>query len=178
MHAEKELVTLLRLGDSDALSQLYFLHVKPLSYFILKAAKSSVLTEDVVHDTFIKIWDHRSRLDPERSFKSYLYTIARRTLINLLDRMHREKDILTEIKKYEITNPLSTDQILLAKETKQLLNDAIISLSPACRKVFIQCRINGLSHKQAAMVLGVSESTVNNQMGRALKKMKNFYTGL
>ncbi len=62
MYAEKELVTLLRLGDSDALSQLYFLYVKPLSYFILKAAKSPVLTEDVVHDTFIKIWDHRNRL--------------------------------------------------------------------------------------------------------------------
>ncbi|MET3876926.1 RNA polymerase sigma-70 factor [Chitinophaga sp. OAE865] len=172
MHAEKELVALLRQGDREALSQLYFSHVKPLSYFILRAAKSPALTEDVIHDTFIKIWEHRDRLDPEQPFKAYLYTIARRTLINLLNRVRREEHILAEIKKDVIMNPLSTDQIILVKETNKLLSDAIVGLPPGCREVFIQCRVNGLSHKQAATVLGISESTVNNQMGRALKKIK------
>lgn len=173
-HTEKKLILLLQQEDADALSALYFLHVKQLKYFILKAAKSPALTEDVVHDTFIKIWENRMRIDPEQPFKPYLYTIARRRLLNLLKRAQHEGAIVDEMQKYAVTAERSTELLLQYNESNSLLNEAIASLPPQCREVFVRCKIKGLSHKQTAAELGISESTVNNQMGKALKNIKEF----
>lgn len=173
---EKELLTLLREGDANALSRLYYLHVKQLKYFVLRTAKSSLLAEDVVHDTFIKVWENRDKIDAEQLFKPYLYTIARRHLLNLLKRAQHETSIMEEIKKSSTSEENGTELLLDYIESSSIFSEAIKSLPEQRREVFIRCRIQGLTYKQAALELGISESTVNNQMVKALKSIRGFIT--
>jgi len=172
--SEKELLLLLKENDSKALSALYYMHVKPLKYYIIKAAKSPFLTEDIVHDTFIKIWENRSQIDANQPFKPFLYTISKRLLLNLLKRGQHEKHILTEIKKYAITEEHTTELTVNYNESDTLFKEAINSLPTQCREVFVKCRLGGLSYKQVSLELGIAESTINNQMVKALKSIRKF----
>lgn len=175
-HSEKELIILLREGDANALSSLYYLYVKPLKYFVLRTAKSSLLAEDVVHDTFIKIWENRDKINAEQPFKPYLYTIARRHLLNLLKRAQHEVSIMEEMKKSSVSEENATELLIDYTESSSIFSEAINSLPEQRKEVFIRCRIQGLTYKQAAVELGISESTVNNQMVKALKTIRGFIT--
>ncbi|SMD11220.1 RNA polymerase sigma factor [Pedobacter nyackensis] len=173
-YSEKKLLNLLAQGDANALSSLYYLHVKQLNYFVLRTAKSSALAEDVVHDTFIKVWENREKIDCEQQFKPYLYTIARRHLLNLLKRAQHEVNIMEEIKKSTVSEENATELLIDYTESSSIFMEAINSLPVQRKEVFIRCRIQGLTYKQAAEELGVSESTVNNQMVKALKTIRGF----
>lgn len=175
-YTEKELVILLKQGDEQALSRLYYIHVKQLKYFVMKIAKSPLLAEDVVHDTFIKIWENRLQIDPEQSFKPYLYTIARRHLLNLFSRARHEHMILEAVKRYAVVAENSTELLLDYNESNYLFKEAITNLPKQCREIFIRCRLQGLTYKEAAVELGIAESTVNNQMVKALKSIRAFIT--
>ena len=147
-----------------------------MKYFVLRTAKSSLLAEDVVHDTFIKVWENRDKIDCELPFKPYLYTIARRHLLNLLKRAQHEINIVDEMRRSVINEENSTELLLDYSESSSIFQEAIKSLPEQRREVFIRCRIQGLTYKQAAVELGISESTVNNQMVKALKSIRGFIT--
>jgi RNA polymerase sigma-70 factor (family 1) len=175
-YSEKKLLILLAEGDTNALSSLYHLHVKQLNYFVLRTAKSSLLAEDVVHDTFIKVWENREKIDSAQPFKPYLYTIARRHLLNLLKRAQHEISIMAEIKKNTVSEENATELSVDYSESSSMFMEAINSLPEQRKEVFTRCRIQGLTYKQAAAELGISESTVNNQMVKALKTIRGFIT--
>ncbi|WP_316817520.1 RNA polymerase sigma-70 factor [Pedobacter nyackensis] len=175
-YSEEKLLGLLIEGDPNALSSLYYLHVKQLKYFVMRTAKSAMLAEDVVHDTFIKVWENRVKIDSGQPFKPYLYTIARRHLLNLLKRAQHEVSIMDEIKKNVVGEENATELLIDYTESSSIFTEAINNLPEQRREVFIRCRIQGLTYKQAAIELGISESTVNNQMVKALKTIREFIT--
>lgn len=173
---ENELVSFLREGNEDALKLLYDNHVRKLHYFILRTAKSEQLAEDVVQDVFIKIWENRLQIDPEQPFKTYLYTIAKRHLLNLLKRVQQEAGILDEIRKYTIPVENTTELHIEYSESNEILNEAISKLPTQCREIFVRCKIQGHSYKQVAAQLGITEGTVNGQMVKALRSIKEYIT--
>lgn len=166
--SEKELILLLKEGDVRAVSSLYYANVNQLKSFILKVAKSPELTEDVLHDTFIKIWESRSQINPDLPFKPYLYTVAKRQLFNLLKRTKHELSIVNEIKKYVVVDENTTELMVNYNERNSQFKLAINNLPTECQKIFIKCKLEGLSYKQVAVEFGIAESTVNNQMVKAL----------
>ncbi len=175
-YSEEKLLHLLTEGDANALSSLYYLHVKQLKFFVLRTAKSAALTEDVVHDTFIKVWENRDKINVAQPFKPYLYTIARRHLLNLLKRAQHELSILEEMKKNVQLEACTTELLMDYTESSSIFSEAINSLPQQRKEVFIRCRIQGLTYKQAATELGISESTVNQQMVKALKSIRELIT--
>lgn len=77
MLSEKELVGQLREGDRSAFEQLYHLHKRKLAGILLRLLKEDVLVEEVLLDLFLKIWEQRESIDLEKSFRSYLFQVAR-----------------------------------------------------------------------------------------------------
>lgn len=172
--SEKEIVNLLRQGDERALRHLYAVHIKQLHYFVLRIAKSKQLTEDVIQDVFIKVWNNRLQIDPNQPFKPYLYTIARHQLLNLLKRARHESYILEEIRKSAVPAESTTEMQVAYNESYAILKEAINVLPLHCREVFIRCKIEGLSYRQVSDELGIAEGTVNSQMVKALRSIKQF----
>ncbi|MFA6275784.1 MAG: RNA polymerase sigma-70 factor [Pedobacter sp.] len=173
-YTESELIELLKQDDQQALSALYYTHVKKLKYFIQRTAQSPFLAEDIVHDTFIKIWENRLEIDSTKPFKPYLFTIAKRNLLNMLKRAQHETSIMSEIRKYSKDEENTTELQLDYNESNSLISEAINSLSGQCKEVFVRCKIQGLTYKQAAEELGITESTVNKHMNRALTLMREY----
>lgn len=169
---EGELISLLKTDDQRALSALYYQHVKKLKYYIQRTAQSPFLAEDIVHDTFIKIWENRMEIDVSKPFKPYLYTIAKRILLNMLKRAQHETSIMSEIRKYAREEENTTDLQVEYNESNSLISEAINSLTGQSKEVFVRCRIQGLTYKQTAEELGITESTVNKHMNRALAMIR------
>jgi DNA-directed RNA polymerase specialized sigma24 family protein len=69
--SELLLLTKLKAGDQASLSTLYNIYSDQLIYYVQRAAKSPFLAEDIVHDTFLKLWQHRDQLDPSKPIFSY-----------------------------------------------------------------------------------------------------------
>lgn len=169
---DRELISLLQQGDEGALRPIYDTYIRQLHYFILRTAKSKQLAEDVVQDVFIKVWDNRMQIDKEQPFKPYLYTIAKRHLLNLLKRVQHEAYIVEEIRNNTATLENTTDMAIDFQESNVAITEAIDKLPSQCREVFLRCKIKGQSYRQAAEELGITEGTVNSQMVKALRSIR------
>ena len=90
---DTELVRQLAAGDEDAFCRLYARYWKKLFGFCLKFLKSYDLAENYAQDIFLKIWENREFLDPEKSFSSFLYTIARNRILNWLKHVARTESL-------------------------------------------------------------------------------------
>jgi len=174
--SENELIALLKNGDKGALRPIYNKHIIGLYHFVLRIAKSSQLAEDVVQDVFVKIWDSRLTLDSDLPIKPYLYTVPKRHLINLIKRAKHEYQILEEIKRSVVIAENTTDMEVDFRESNALYATAINQLPPQCKEVFVLCKIQGMSYKQVAEQLKITEGTVNGQMVKALKIIRAYLT--
>lgn len=171
---ESELISMLQKGDQQALSTLYYLHVKQLKYYAQRTAQSPFLAEDIVHDTFVKVWENRLLIDPLRPFKPYLFTIAKRNLLNMLKRAQHETVIMSEIRKYSSDDENTTELQVDYNESNALITEAISNLNGQVKEVFVRCRIQGMTYRQTAQELGITESTVNKHMNRALTLIREY----
>ncbi|KEO74231.1 RNA polymerase sigma factor [Anditalea andensis] len=174
MFSEKQLVEQLKQSNTDAYGRLYHLYVQRLYGFVLRMAKSPELAEDIVQDIFIKLWENRDQLDPDKCIKAYMFTMAKNQLLNFIKRKAHESRIIDEILAHVPRGCKSTDNLVLENEIQQLLDEALSSLPPQRKLIFELCRIQGLTYKQAADQLGLSDSTVNSQMVKAIRSIKEF----
>ena len=171
---EKELMRKLRQGEERAFNSIYLMHVKQLMAFTIRTVKSRELAEDIVHDVFVKIWDNREQIDPELPFKPYLYVVTRRHVLNILKRAAHESQIIEEMFKEAISFGNFTDEEVVFQESSTLIKEAITLLPAQRKKVFELCRIKGLTYKQTAEELGISQGTVNDHMVKALRFIKEY----
>lgn len=174
METNKELILRLKEGDTEAFAALYYQHIHQLKLFVQRTAKSPFLTEDIVHDTFVKIWEIRKEIDPEKSFKAFLFTVARNSLLNFLRRAQHESGIISEMAKFAETNDSSTEHTIGFNESSAIVEEAIQQLTGKVKDVFVLCRIQGMTYKQAADTLGLSPGTVNKHMHKALKLIRAY----
>ncbi len=131
--------------------------------------------DDVVQDSFIKMLRARP-LGPIRSAKAFLFTIARNTASNIF----RKERIFAPVPVDELPDwrVLDGEQDVADAVNQrlqyELLGEAIAGLPERCRQIFLLRVSDGLNYPEIARVLGLAESTVRTQMGRALAKCTHF----
>jgi RNA polymerase sigma-70 factor (ECF subfamily) len=134
--------------------------------------KSKELTEEIVSDVFINIWRRRKNMEEIKNLKLYLYVSAKNITFNYLKKLHREN--LTDLDSVEVEpeDPFADPgAALITREMNLKLKSAINDLPPRCKLVFTLIKEDGLTYKQAATLLDISVSTVENQLSIALKKI-------
>jgi RNA polymerase sigma-70 factor (family 1) len=164
----------LKKGDRQSFKTVYELYVNSLYSFVLRFVKSHSIAEDVVQETFIRIWEMRESVDPSRAFQGFLYKIAKNLVLNLLARSRHENHILTEI--LSATNDFSnrTEEEVYFNETSQVIQDGISKLPPQQRKIIELCKYQGFTYEQAAEKLQLSSNTINGHMVGALRSLKKY----
>lgn len=152
--------------DFKEIFDQYFDAIRNYIYFL---SSDIGLAEDLAQDTFVKLWDNRNKI-VRNTVKSYLYAIARNLTINHLK---REKLKYTFVSLQE-KNPFSEspEYVLLEKEFKQKLEDALAFLPEGNREVFLMNRIEGLKYSQIAERIGLSVKAVEKRMSKAIKILK------
>lgn len=171
---EKALVEDLKMGSRQALATLYNSYADKLYHFCLKISKSPSLAEDVVQDVFVRVWNNRSAINSSLTFESYLFTIARNRLFDLIKRASKESKILDEMLAHASLSRNSVEQTISFQECSTLLNEAIASLPSKRKLIFKLSREEGLSYAEIARQLEISPGTVNIQIVKALKSIRDY----
>ena len=169
---EQSVILRLQKGDSDAFRELYNQYHQPLYHYVLRFVKSPALAEDVLQDVFLKIWEIRSRIDPELSFKAYLYRISRNSVFKLLKKIAVDENLRTQVLRQFSQSVADADLKVLWQQYEALLQAAINRLPPQRQKVFKLCREEGKSYEQVAEELGISRNTVKEHMVLAMKLIR------
>lgn len=131
--------------------------------------------DDIVQESYLRIWKAKAA-HPIQSAKSFLFQIARNLSINILRREKTARlDPLGDLAAMAVIDDRpNAAEALSAQEKLELLTDAVVALPPRCREVIILHKIKGLSQRDVAFRLRLSERTVENHCQRGLVKCAEY----
>jgi len=174
-HTE-QLIERLRAGDDAAFDRLFRLCYAALADIALRYVADRADAEDVATDVLVWIWDRRETLDIRGPVSAYLFRAVRNRALNVraARRDARTDDLLGDDARGAV--PAGQDDALLVVEAAELsvqVRRALETLPPRAREIFLLSRRDGLSIREVAAVLGVTASTVQTQLARALHTLRS-----
>lgn len=168
------LVKLLKRGDMAAFDAIYYKYSHKLHLFVLRYLKQEEDAEGIVQEVFIKIWESRKKIDTYQSFEGFIFTIAYNATISLLRKRMSEtksREYLKSLQQPDISETAIDE--LQYKELNHKVQKLLKELTHRQREIYQLSREEGLSHKEIAEKLDLSESTVNNHLVTILKYLKS-----
>ena len=156
--------------NKDKEFELYFKrYYTPLGMYVLRICGDTSVTEDIVQEAFSILWQKSRDEDFPDNFRSYLY----RTAHNLtIDHLRKNQSNFSTIPLSDIEDSLPTEEDIDTSERDARLWQAISRLPQRCREVFLLSKQDGLSNAQIAEKLGISPKTVEAQMTKAFKALR------
>lgn len=151
--------------------EIFKMHYKMLCNAANKILNDKDAAEDVVQDVFLKFWSKKENINIIQSVKSYLY---RATINTSLNHLERNKKVI-RLQNTDLSNEsfsVNEGEELYHKELKGKIDEAINQLPPKCKVIFVLSRYEEMKYQQIADHLGISIKTVENQMGKALKMLR------
>lgn len=161
-------------GDEKAFRRLFDHYWDKIYSVAFTLTKSSVFSEEIVQDVFLKIWLRREQLSAVEKFDGFLFTVARNHIFNELRKKTTEQPFVEQLEQYFVESTALPEQMMLVKETKQLIEQAIKQLPEQQRAVYELSRNEGFDYNTIAEQLGISRSTVKNHMTRALQFLRQY----
>jgi len=172
---EQLLVSELKNHDELAFRKLFDLYYHDIYGYSLSLLKSKDFAEENVQDVFLKVWLHREKLDPEKSFRAYLFTVARNQAFNLLNKAASDVLLKQEIFYESQTSYDQGDYHIREDDCKKLKKQAINQLPPKRKQIFKMSRKKGMTYEEISIELGISVNTVKSQMSKALESLRIFF---
>lgn len=170
--SEKELVRSLSLGSEKAFCELYALWWERLKLYCYHFTRSHDLAENFAQEVFLKIWENRIILDPDKSFPAFIHTVARNMIFNYL--RHTALTSQYKTKHTPTTNPREMEESIEANSYMELLHQGIKQLTPRQQEVFRLSRQHHLTQKEIAEQLGISIYTVEEYISISLKALRKY----
>jgi len=165
--SETELLNSVRLLDKKAFDTLFRMYYKQLCTFSYNMLRDKTLAEEIVQEFFIAIWEQPPLVAD--SVKSYFYkAIYNRTL----NHIEKAKTRLKNEERFSIENEQKCELEDDDLELQNRIQNAIQELPEKCKEIFVLCKYNEMSYSQVSEMLSISPKTVENQMGIALKKLR------
>jgi RNA polymerase sigma-70 factor (ECF subfamily) len=173
--SDNELVARVRLGDAEAFEQLFHTYYEPLCAFVLGYVGSPAAAEDVVQETFVRIWERRTEWDVRGKVRSYLYSAVRNRALTQL-RHTRVVARTQERTQREVTlggrAPAQSDERVRMDEMAQALARAIDRLPARRRQAYTLRWQHELSMAEIAGVMGVTVKCAEAHLAAASKAIR------
>ena len=166
---EKELFIRIAEGDEEAFIKIFHSYNAKLFPSILQLTKSRSEAEEVMQNLFLKLWTNRSSLYQIDNPGGWLYRVASNLALTELRTKAASKKHSKVLEGHQSESDDSLLQQLDAAELRNLIAEAAEKLPKKQQQVFYYSRTKGMNRQEIAQILGISESTVKNQLGAALK---------
>lgn len=174
METEKH-IERLRYGSYNDFKIIYNRYAGNLYGFVFGLTRSHELSKDIVQDTFIKVWTNRENIDPNQSFKSYLFKISHHLIIDEFRKRLNDpifENYLDYSDNLQISNPSSVEQKLDFDLFIECLNKAKEKLTNRQKEIFELSKEMGMTTPQISNKLNISEQTIYNQLSTAIRILK------
>jgi len=158
--------------DEKSFAQLYDLFFPSLTRHVLRKVSEIAVAEDIVHDLFFALWKNRKNLLAIESLPAYLFSSCR-YLVLAYYRKRAVQEEYTPSFDRELPDPeLPLEDRLYYRYILDMVEQEIENLPERCREVFRLSRNSFLTNRQIAEKLSISESTVENQINKAIKRLR------
>lgn len=155
-------------GSEKAFHSLFTAYYPSLLSFASTFISDREISEDIVQETFAKIWENRKSSTKITNLTAYLYQTVRNRCLNHLRAVKVRQEAISV---FQEETPVEESHHYLREETYRLVFNSLNNLPPACREVFLRT-INGFSAKEIAEELSISVETVKKQKQNARRILK------
>ncbi|WP_343555387.1 RNA polymerase sigma-70 factor [Sphingobacterium sp.] len=164
----------LKSSNHKAFETLYYRYSPRLYRHILNMVKIQACAEEILQDVFQKLWERRNGIDPDKSFQSYLFTIAKHLVYDFFHKEIKNRNLKELIISISTSDYSHIEEEYAYKESKKIINQAIENLSPKRKLIYTLCKIEGKSYEEVSSTLGISTSTISDHIVKATKQIQNF----
>ncbi|TZF82817.1 RNA polymerase sigma-70 factor [Pedobacter sp. BS3] len=172
---ETILLNNISLGDEYAFRVIFDKYRTRVYSYALKIIKSGEQAEEILHDVFLKLWQHENPAGIE-NLEAWLRVVVRNTTLKVLRRNRLEMKADDVLAYHWEESHNQTEDIIFLHDSAFILNQAIELLPPQQKQVYKLCRIEGLKYAQAAERLSLSPLTVKTHMQHALRFLRSYVT--
>ena len=168
--SEQETIKAIREGDAETFRLVFDACYEGLCRYAFTMLKNTEEAEDVVQFMFLKLWDKREQLNIRQTVRSYLFKSVYHRCINHLE----HKNIIRNHQRnsQSIPNQDTQPPEIFPDELGESILKAIDKLPPRCRRIFIMSRYEELTYAEIAVRLNISVNTIQNQICKALKILR------
>lgn len=159
-------------GDRTAFKQLYDYHNPNLSSLIQRMVKMPDLTEEIIQEVWIYLWNNREKLITVKLPGSYIRRAALNRAFYHLKNIARDHKMMESIKAYSTELHDELQEMVDYKDSEKLIQQAVDELPAQRKKIWELSRNKNLSHEEIATQMGLTKSTVNNQITEASKHIR------
>ncbi len=170
---EQQQLKKIQKGDIASFEALFHHYYNGLCGYSTSLVGMKEVAEEVVQDVFFNIWKNRETLRIRQSIQSYLYRAAYNNSMMYLRKMRREHFMEDLSRPEPIMDAPDPSQVIQLDEVSNLISQTLESLPERCREIFRMNRQDGLKYREIAQKLSISEKTVEANMGKALKALRN-----
>lgn len=174
-YKDVELLPLLKTGNEEAFTVLFERYRTRLYYYLLRHTKSPEIAEEIVTDIFMKLWEGRELAEQISEPAAFFHKVGYYKAMDFLRATARSKQLQqVYLRRASQESQMAPDELLIDRETKELLLQAINQLPPQRRRIYKLSREQGMSHERIAGALNLSKSTVNNSIVAATRSISGY----
>ncbi len=167
---DDRLLTLLAEGNRDVFESIYYRYHAAIYQNVFKLTKDNAATEDIVQETFIRLWQKKNLLKAGYSLGGWLFVVSYNQSVNWL----RHKLVDSKVKQWYSIHNTEPDIVNEYDYQMELLENAIRQLPPQKRRVLELCKLQGKSYQQAAEEMNISSHTVKEYLSGAMKSVRKY----
>ena len=168
---DSELLERLRQGDTSAFDLIFRTWYGPLVGTAERMLRDRAVAEELVQDVLLELWRRRETLAAGGSAQAYLFQATRNRVLNHLRHLKIEQRSEPDVRG-ELSSTPHADAAMAHEELDVAVQRAVQALPDRCREVFELSRVHGLKYAEIARQLGISVKTVEAQMGKALRTLR------
>lgn len=165
------LLAALKRGDERAYRHLFDAYYRKLVAFANRMLTDMDLSRGVVQDVFVMLFDRREEITIHTSLNAHLHQTVRNRCLNLIKRDKMKKEHHQRI--FDAGDEIETPSLNIEiEELEAVIRVTVDELPDQCRRIFRMSRNEGLTNQEIAETLNISKRTVETQISKALKKLR------
>ncbi|SEM31251.1 RNA polymerase sigma-70 factor, ECF subfamily [bacterium A37T11] len=172
---DQVLFALIKDGSERAFAEIYERYWELLLRHALKMIRDEEQARDLVQDLFLALWEKREQLNTDGKLSSFLYSALRNRIFNFMDYSKVRLNYLNSFVEFSEEGAPMADETLRLAELEAEIEQGLAEMPERMRKVFELSRKEGLSYKEIAAELHISENTVKVQVSKALAILRKYF---
>ncbi len=177
-----ELVALAKQGNYEAFDSLVQRYKSPIYTLCLYLTRNVQNAEDLVQETFIRLYKNLHTIEPKAQFKTFIFSIARNLALNQIRNERRKRNFLTRLLNfwnYNHKEPVNNMEVWAPQEKEEfatIIQQSMLELTPEHREILLLREMQGLDYESIAKVLGCQIGTVRSRLARARAQLRKVIT--
>lgn len=159
-------------NDLNSYEIIFKRYYKDLYRFAFSYVKEGTIAEEMAQEVFLYIWEKREQIEIHTTLKTYLYSAVKNKCLNYIKLELPKQQSMADISEVFLSVSEKRQDEGENEQIKRYIQKAIDALPKKCRRIFLLSRNAGMTYEEIAEELEISKKTVENQMGIALKKLR------